>query len=553
MISNRRAGLVPIVVAVTGHRDIAQEDVAQLTSVVSSQLRALSAQHPDSPCLLLSGMAEGADRLVARCALDAGWRLAAVLPLAQAEYERDFRDEQSVAEFRDLLTRAAWVRDLSGGSVSRPDCYRVLGDWLAREAHLLLALWDGSPGNGPGGTADVVRIFREGAAPERLILPDAGPVIHVHTRRPGSTPAVVLGTVQYLPACPGGLPNPGEETRWKTVLQRIDQFNRDLVRASPSKVAEIESPVRSKAELAHGIFLAADAMAMTAQKERDTLFKGLMGVSCVAIVLAQVYSSLFSLPILLAGAIAMSGVGFVWHFVVARQHVEQRYLDYRALAEACKVQYFWKTVGIEACASDHFLREQRDELEWIRQAIQTTELGSEPVDASPLEARLAQVRDAWIDDQLRYFSGDAKRPGGKAAFNRMKDTVWSRRGAMLFASGMLLAVLTTVFHAFLLDPTSDPHAWILRSMTVGYSLIFGAAALTKVYQENRAFSEHAKQYQRMGLTLQIARGRLDTALAAGELSVAVGVVKAVGIEALSENGNWLLLHRDRPVSAQGIG
>jgi hypothetical protein len=90
-------------------------------------------------------------------------------------------------------------------------------------------------------------------------------------------------------------------------------------------------------------------------------------------------------------------------------------------------------------------------------------------------------------------------------------------------------------------------------MIVGYSLIFGAAALTKVYQQTRAFAEHAKQYQRMGLTMQLARTRLDEALAAGDISKAVSVIRSIGIEALAENGNWLLIHRDRPVSAQGIG
>ena len=36
-------------------------------------------------------------------------------------------------------------------AVGRPACYSVLGDWLAGQSQVLIALWDGGPGNGPGG------------------------------------------------------------------------------------------------------------------------------------------------------------------------------------------------------------------------------------------------------------------------------------------------------------------------------------------------------------------------------------------------------------------
>lgn len=572
MNTNVPVDLVPIVVAVTGHRDIPESDFAVLSASISVQLHDLSARYPASPCLLLSGLAEGADRLVARCALDAGWRVGAVLPLNQRDYELDFKDEQSVADFRELLSLSVWVRELDSHPDSRPQCYRVLGDWLASHAQVLIALWDGGAVNGPGGTAEVVRTFREGIASDRLILPDAGPVIHVQTRRssnPTATPDQAIGCVQHLPACPGGIPGGEEESRWSAVLKRIDQFNFDVRRIPQSlRSSGIEkskqtslsdwnessqSGTHSSVILARQLFLASDAMSMTAQKERDTLFMGLLAIGACAIFLAQVYSGIVSLPILLGCALCISAIGFAWNFVSEGRHLEQRYLDYRALAEACKVQFFWKIAGIQDCAADYYLREQRDELEWIRQAIQTTELGLMPGDNTPLETRLKFVRDSWIDDQLRYFLGDQSRPGGKAAFNRSKDLLWSRRSQRLLVGGMFLTLATVIFHGFIVDPASELHGWILKGMVVGYSLIFAAAALSKVYQENRAFSGHAKQYQRMGLTLQLARSRFDAALAVGDLAGAVSVVKSVGIDALAENGNWLLIHRERPVSAQGIG
>ena len=76
-----RKPLVPIVLAVTGHRDVREADLTALAAAVTAQLRLLSEKHPHSPCVLLSGLAEGADRLAARCALEVGWTLGVVLPL----------------------------------------------------------------------------------------------------------------------------------------------------------------------------------------------------------------------------------------------------------------------------------------------------------------------------------------------------------------------------------------------------------------------------------------------------------------------------------------
>jgi hypothetical protein len=50
----------------------------------------------------------------------------------------------------------------------------------------------------------------------------------------------------------------------------------------------------------------------------------------------------------------------------------------------------------------------------------------------------------------------------------------------------------------------------------------------------------------MGLAMGMARRHLDTALAQGDLVAAENVLLGAGRDALAENGDWLLLHRDRP-------
>ena len=177
------AGRVPIVLAATGHRVIPKQDEEALCRAVNSELNLIAKSNPHSPCILISALAEGADRLVASCALSLGWQLCAVLPLTQDDYETDFHDDESVAEFRELLKRSTWVKVLDAKHHLRPGCYHELGLWLSQQAQVLIALWDGEQAKGPGGTAEVIQHFREGVALAQPILPDSGPVIHIQTRQ----------------------------------------------------------------------------------------------------------------------------------------------------------------------------------------------------------------------------------------------------------------------------------------------------------------------------------------------------------------------------------
>src|SRR5437899_1178013 len=89
----------PLVIGITGHRDLRLEDVDKLEDKVRQVLGEKRTQYPSTPIILLSALAEGADRLAARVALDIGARLVVPLPMAQHLYEQDFKSPDSLAEF----------------------------------------------------------------------------------------------------------------------------------------------------------------------------------------------------------------------------------------------------------------------------------------------------------------------------------------------------------------------------------------------------------------------------------------------------------------------
>src|SRR6195256_1083433 len=104
---------LPLVIGVTGHRDLRDEDVARLEAEVASIIARLRRDYlkddGETPIIVLSALAEGADRLVARVALAQGARLIAPLPMPREEYGRDFEPglkPGNAAEFDELLAQA---------------------------------------------------------------------------------------------------------------------------------------------------------------------------------------------------------------------------------------------------------------------------------------------------------------------------------------------------------------------------------------------------------------------------------------------------------------
>jgi hypothetical protein len=181
----------PLIFGVSGHRDIVPADLPLLREQIELVFSRFRAVRPGIPFQLLTPLAEGADRLVAEVAISLQVKLLVPLPMAQGEYERDFQNPSSLAEFRRLLALAdsSWpVLTSDGARQTRTEQYAAVGDYIARRSHVLLLLWDGVENNKVGGTA-WVRKRREywvEAASQRSDQPSAhkyGPTIQVVTPR----------------------------------------------------------------------------------------------------------------------------------------------------------------------------------------------------------------------------------------------------------------------------------------------------------------------------------------------------------------------------------
>lgn len=162
-------------IGVTGHR--AFDDHALVRDMTAHVLDRLLAD--GDPVTVVSSLAEGGDRLVAQmCLARPDSELHVVLPLPRDNYERDFASTESRNEFDALITRAVSVAvvDQRDGD-SREDAYERAGHAVVDAADVLVALWDGSPARGQGGTAEIVQYALDRDVLVEIVLvtrPDAG-------------------------------------------------------------------------------------------------------------------------------------------------------------------------------------------------------------------------------------------------------------------------------------------------------------------------------------------------------------------------------------------
>jgi hypothetical protein len=135
-------------IGIAGHQRLENPSAwGWVQSVLSHELDALV-----PPLVALCSLAIGADQLFASMVAQRDGHLHAVLPFP--EYERTF-GPQDVDAYRRILSRATSVEVLHTHGADE-DKYLAAGKRIVELADLMIAIWDGKPAKGKGGTADIV-------------------------------------------------------------------------------------------------------------------------------------------------------------------------------------------------------------------------------------------------------------------------------------------------------------------------------------------------------------------------------------------------------------
>jgi hypothetical protein len=281
-------------IGVTGHREHKLEgaDIAIVTATVARTLAQLQqalqvvgthhhlAFSNEPPQLrMVSALADGADTIVAKAALAAGWRVDACLPFPRDEYANDFSVAAHHDEFVALLARVSSTFELPGNHNEAIAAYEAVGHLVLEQCDVLLALWDGDPYRGRGGTSRVVA----DAVARRI------PVIHIHTHN-AAAPLVLwsgLSDAEIEQPIVETVPNAPASTAIAQVVAALTVPPEHKVDTRMLKQFYRERAATSTPALAYPLLLAAtgvrplsrrDLKPMQAEASSDDL-RGLLGRS----------------------------------------------------------------------------------------------------------------------------------------------------------------------------------------------------------------------------------------------------------------------------------
>jgi hypothetical protein len=379
-----------------------------------------------------------------------------------------------------------------------------------------------------------------------------------------------------------GLDRPKQE--FDRVLERLDTFNHDVIHLGPHLTKKRE---QSKAYLLGTsdtipvppflkqtlyryaeLYAMADSLAIYFRDRTVNTLLFLFSLFFIAVVcfnvfaiwgeylttlLGETWGKWLGLLFLLFYLVLLVSAYSIWYLQASRRQYQSKYLDYRALAEGVRVHFFWSLAGIPDSVALHYLRKQKSELDWIRNSIRVANLLCEAQnqDHPPafrevrLQERYHMLLKQWVDDQQSYFTRASIREQRKLD----RHERWVRR---FFTIGIVLAVMLFLLQGALQLVAQD-QAWMQQVPLVDLliflmTLAVALAALREGYIDKMAYTEQIKQYQRMSHLFQLASQHLKAALKGERLQEAERVILELEKEALTENGDWVLLHRARPIN-----
>jgi hypothetical protein len=191
-------------------------DVIEMVRRIAADVHDLVLCTPEPPLIrIISSLAEGADRIAAAAALEAGCELQSPLPFSIRDFEDDFQTPASRAEFRQLLSQASAVLELDGQRSHEGAAYESAARIVLDQSDILIAIWDGEPEVDRGGTAQSVReALRSGL-----------PVIWLHATSEAAPCLLLAGKqgnlvtepLEKLSSCFArhlGVAHTGGESRW---------------------------------------------------------------------------------------------------------------------------------------------------------------------------------------------------------------------------------------------------------------------------------------------------------------------------------------------------
>jgi hypothetical protein len=523
-----RLGRIPFTlrIGVTGHRKLDHPEVlVPLVEGALRQLKELIAGSAEAAIglVVVSSLAEGADRLVAETVLGVPEsRLEVALPVPVDDYCRDFSDPDSQKQFHGLLGRAS-ERWTAPASSSRDEAYEQAGKYVVDRSDVLIALWDGEPARGQGGTAAIVGYARQRQVPLVWVKTSGIPVIVTEFDTPSA--GVLREAVRELDEYNAAvIPTPEFARRVEEERNHIDPAI--LVEEA---TAPLVRSINSVADWIVPYFVRADVLALRLQRRFRILSAAMFVMAAAAVTIVAVQANFLPTLNWLAGIEVVLLVALLAIPLLSRRsRLHDRWISYRFLAERLRSAYFLALAGTgdrrDRSARLAYLSDSTEA--WIERALaevivrrpQTTD------GLSDLDSLRSYLIKAWIGGQVAYHRHAAH-------FHHKWDTRLLYSTAILFSITLVAAIAHMLGVAENGAHTSN---WAVLVIVLSISIPAIGGALHGIGTQSQ-FRHHAGRYRRMIDLLTELEQQLEQAGSMEQLRQGAAETERVMRE---ENSDW---------------
>jgi hypothetical protein len=565
-------GRIPLVFGITGHRDVVAEDIDYLRGSVKQLLQGYRSKFPCSPIIFISPLAEGADQIAAEAALDIeGVRLAAVLPMPKEEYVKDFKVAEVRSAFDRLVSKASWTYVTGWDLRNRDKLYQNCGRNVASSAHVLIAAWNGFDNEKIGGAADTANFKLRGCVDyntaeqqdeaKYLSRNETGLVYNIPVRR-HSEPSITPERKAYWTVAPGytGISETSHE--FKNVSEPDDVVSRLIERLNSEVViplSDVSSHSTDATCYVQAFKSRADKLAIYYKKRSALIIQFLFGTAVLFALSDPLNQLLHTKWTVLLQFGAIFSMWALWYYS-HRLRLKDRYEDYRSLTEASRVQLAWQQSGLSLHVADSYLSSQMGELDWLRRAIrslQIIDIWSLHVVRQPALGDLAHVRESWLKGQHDYYAGaSSNKPG--TIWRLTKDALRIAKYTKVFLTAAIVILGFAGLPSLGAFLPIELVSWFDKSefkssVAVEWAPFLGTLSLAlavalKAYGEIMGFATTSNRYQSMALVLKRAIEafeQIERQLKADAVPRLQDLMRLVGSEALAENGDWIISHRQK--------
>jgi hypothetical protein len=495
---------------------------------------------------VLSPLAEGADRVVARAVLaEPDARLDAVLPLTLDDYLEDFATEESRTEFTELLDRCRKpvylrtrrIRDdrhsPEAQAELRRDAYAEVGRYVVDHCDVLIAIWDGQPSRGRGGTAEIVQYAKEQRRPILRVWEGSFEVWNRDQNN--GLDASALDAIDRFNRQPI---TPDQRASYVTNLDR-EHFEK------PKNAGGIPAGVRELVKTGLLPYYAqASIVAKQSQKRFYRAGKYIYVLSAAAVGFAAIG--------VLFPALALAGFGVelvlltillltLWE--AHRQHSHRDWIENRFLTERIRCGIFMAICGVEPRPIEvlPYMGHSQTVNDWTIRVFQ------EIWDRLPRLRRCSEtecvmlneyIREAWIEDQVDFHKGKTVKEG--RARQRLE-----RIGAVVLPITIAAAALHILLSVgWPMAGMEEPLYWLHHGLHQGLAfiaLLFPAIAASLAGMEaHREYLRLEKRSANMGPQLQRLNWQLKSASDPERFE---SLLQQVDEIMLRETQDWLMLMR----------